>query len=49
MIKGGDTDHDPLPNEENSVSDTDHASNDDGQNIKINITNELGETLSSKA
>ncbi|XP_063700108.1 P protein isoform X2 [Culicoides brevitarsis] len=43
-IHGPEHDADPLPNEDNSISD-DHASTD-GQSIKINVTNELGESIS---
>lgn len=43
---GPEHDADPLPNEDNSISD-DHASTD-GQSIKINVTNELGESISKE-
>uniref|UniRef100_A0A336LQF6 CSON000900 protein n=1 Tax=Culicoides sonorensis TaxID=179676 RepID=A0A336LQF6_CULSO len=45
-IHGPEHDADPLPNEDNSISD-DHASTD-GQSIKINVTNELGETITKE-
>lgn len=46
ILIGPEHDADPLPNEDNSISD-DHASTD-GQSIKINVTNELGEPISKE-